>query len=413
MSFVGTLKTDVLGAIKTYTQKKLAENVALTTVMDRFAAKFQLPKHEGDTVRIVRPLLLPIVTEDLTAGNAPSSPTKKFKTTYADVPLKRRADFVEVPSPEIDMTAFFDHVQEVRKAQNDQIARSLDYWTIHDVQKRLAPFRVDWNPDYQGSGTCTSAGTTTTAVCTSFTQADNHWNGGFIFFTAQTANLGAVRHLNGTWGDASGDGWTNGTHTFKWSDDEALIAATSTSDTFFVAVGTGIGATDIMTTTGLLKLKRTMIDNGAHPWQIITKGKNTAPIFIMVLDSAQEEDMYADEKFSDKVIHQAGQGDLDTGAFARHCGFDFVRHTANPYRETAAGVYSATGDVHVAFAFGKNAYGVTRLAGYGRSPDAVVIEFKKDPAPNTAYWTMGWTVYRAVVAVAGFNGIRWMTGASS
>jgi hypothetical protein len=343
----------------------------------------------------------------LSVGEQPASPTLIHKTTYVEKTLAAYGDYIQLPTPEVEETALINCAMDVKDEQNDQIVDTLDWLNTEVLCKDIFPWRADGDTDYQKAGTCTSAGTTTTAVCTSFSEADDFWAGGFICFTAQTVNFSLVRQL-----DASG-GWTNGTHTFSWASDDAraLRAATSTSDTFWVAVGTGITSADTLTMPYLLKIRRQMLTNKATPWQAGTAGKNTAPIWIFIVNPYVHEDAYLDEDIKQKFLHE-GAGEYASGAMNRLLGFDFVM-TTEGYRESVAGVQSDTGAVHVCPVFGKNTFATTRLNGEGRSPDGIVMEIKPDPNPITRYHTLAWSVYRTAMVKMGLAGMRVMFGASS
>lgn len=407
MSYAGTTKTDVLGLVEEWLARKKAENISTLVVTDRFAERINMPKNKGDTLRLRRSLHYAKKTTALSVGEQPASPTKIHKTTYVEKQLAVYGDHIELPTPEVEETALINAAMEVKDEQDDQIIDTLDFLNMQVICDDLFPWRADNDTDYQKAGTCTSAGTTTTAVCTTFTEADDYYNGARICFTAQTVNFGLQRQLNAT------AGWVNSTHTFSWATDDAraLRAATSTSDTFWVAVGTGITADKKLTLPRLLKIRRQLLLNKGNPWQAGTHGKNSAPVWVFLVNPYVHEDAYLDDDLKQKFLHQ-GDKEYVSGAINRVLGLDFVL-TTEGYRENVSGVYSATGAVHVCPVFGKNAYATTRLNGAGRSPDGIVMEIKPDPSPITRYHTLAWSVYRTCMVKSGLAGMRIMFGASS
>lgn len=407
-----TAKTDVLGVVEEWLSREKAENISSLVVTDRFAQKLNMPKNKGDTIRLLRTLKYAKATTALGVTSQPASPTETHKTTYIEKTLAAYGDNIKLPHPEIDETAIINMVKDVKNEQNDQIADTLDWLNLESlvggftsgsvaIDNGIYPYRVDGDTDYQVSATCTSTGTTTTAISTTLTQADDYWNGGIIIFTGQTAILGNTRPILDFVASTDTVSWTN-----------ALLAATTTSDTFWICVGTGITGTDKMTISKLLKIKRQLIVNKCRPWSSSQKGKNLATIHVMIVDPYVEYDLWDDADFKERA-YRGGMGDfMESGAFAEVVGMHFVR-TTEGYQESVAGVQGDTGVVHVSPVFGKNCYATTRLNGHGKSPDGIVMEIKPDPNPNTRYYTLAWTVYRAAFVKMGLAGIRVMSGASS
>lgn len=401
MSYDGTAHP-LLGDYNIYLSAEKAENIAPHVITDMYAQRLDIPPNKGDTIRLIRHLRYDKKATALTEGLGQSSPTLIHKTSYIEGTLAAYGDYIEM-STDLEAASIIAKAEDVKNAQNDQIVDTMDWLNMVAICTGLEGYRIDDAAgDYQTSGTCTSAGSTTTAVCSTLTQADDFWNGGFIAFNAQTSRFGLVRQVSD---------FANSSGTVTWVT--ALPEATSTSDTFWICVGTGIDSSAKITMAGLLKTKRQIILNKMAPFQLMSKGKNRAQIYIAMTSPYVTYDMWLDNDIKDKCLHQ-GDGEYETGAFARFLGLDFVEMSDSAaYRESVSGSQSATGVVHVVPIIGKNCYATTRINGHGKSPDGIVMEVKPDPAPQTRFHSLAWTAYRLCLVKCGLSGIRLMLGATS
>ena len=316
---------------------KKAEDYLLA---ERFSWPQALKKGEAGTVRFNK-LLRPAkkTTASIEGILQTVTDAKKLVTNYIDVTPNTFEDSF-VFTDDVGIEAFITDEQNQEEIAG-QMARSLEY----QIQKIIAQggmrHRIDNDSNYIVASTVDSA-TSTTIVDAVLTQANDYWDGGYCTITNPegpgydethfVANFTAADDTL----DFTGDAWTN---------------APTTASKYRLVVGTGITSADLITTTGLIMVRRLHRHLGTEMFE-----GGTYRAFV---NADQEADLWADTDWKATAQYD-DSGRYKDYRLVRWMGIEFYIGS-QLWRETVAGVEAeADGAVHIAPVFGRKAYSIFR-----------------------------------------------------
>jgi len=426
MGLVPLFATVVTAAsnILTYEQERLLVGFHNQLVADKFAQKSpDVPKGKGDTVNWHRKIKLARNTSTLSAGTDISSPKSIFMTSinsqaleYGDAVTRER--IVELTSKHLGTW------DEMVDSCASQAAESMDYLGMKLLAQNAYRMRVDNDTNYQVDVAATSDGIVTTFISTSLTQANGFWDGGYITITApetttylDRANYCETRLI------AS---YVVGTVTCA-----AFPIITKSGCTAHLCVGTGITATDVMSTLAFgLAIRQLKRNKGVRfndavisrapmqhkEVQNLPPGSGGPGYWVCILDQDHEYDFMKDTTWLELGTHQDKDA-LVSGVIKKWMG-TLVFGTTQPWRETVAGVEAeADGVVHPVNFLAQDAYAISGIAAPGaEAPFGLVLNLmtSKDlgeyiPRNSSA----GWIAYYVQRSLNSLWNVAMLSGATA
>jgi hypothetical protein len=271
-------------------------------------------------------------------------------------------------------------------------AKSIEAVLMKQLSTGLTRMRADNDSTYETTGTTTSAGSTTSIVASALAGANDAWNGGFITITSG-AQQGKTRQIT--------DFATGGTITC-----DAFDVAPGSGVTFKITVGTDIDASDKVSAAAIRRVVMQLEDNDAMYYE--------GAYFTGVLDPHLKYDFMDDSDFKAVSIYKDNTNNLTTNDVSTFAGVRFKK-APRVYRETVAGVASATGAVRVLPIMGMHAAGCVSLGATpgGRKNFQLHIRgWKELGQPIPAESTIGYyTLFGGTILDAAF-GVGLMCGAT-
>lgn len=345
-----TTTTTYASTIQTKWEKELLKVASGYLIADRDANTRMMGKGEGNTVRINRILRPATVTSADTPGTliAPAS-AKALTANYIDFTMEIWGDSYAF-NEDVDVQSFVSDKQNMDVIAN-QMARSLDYQIMKKLATQCLRHRIDNDTNYQVASTVdtTSNNSTTSLYDATLTQTTDYWNGAYL--------------------TATGAGGTNYDVTRKVSDfvkttDTLTVAAFNyagdSTMNYRMTVGTGLAATDKLSSAGLLYV------SALH--EKLETEKFAGGTFHGFIDPAQHADLWTDTDFKNSAIYNDRGNMPSFGSLQLVRWFDIeLGISSNVYRESTAGAESTTGVVYVSPIFGKNSYTVIRYGNPGGS----------------------------------------------
>lgn len=298
----------------------------------------------------------------------------------------------------VERQVSFDKMREDRDAVAANIIESMELHNRKFIDPYLVHVRGDWDTSspFQIEVAATSAGSTTTMVSTTLSQADDYWGGnstyGYIMpITLTDPNYGQGRITSdfATTGDIL-------TVSAAWQK------ATASAQRFILSIGTDLTTGDKLSLATIAKVKA-LFDHlhikNQFKWP--TANGYGMRAFLSAYD---HYDVTQDSNYvSFNVNNSKSPGFMQYRVDNIYNNDIFV--TDVDYRESTAGVYSATGDVYSSTFLGKG-------AGYRvplNKPKIVVVS-KPDSGNIAGYKTwITWTTDYACAPVVGTAGIVVLT----
>lgn len=384
-----TATTDLAPKVQAYYDRKFLLMAKPNMVISQFGQKGILPQGNGRTVYFTRYMPLEKRKTPLTETRDGGITNKKLKTQEISVTVAEYGDVVEISSL-ADKTHIDPGVKAKIPIVAQQAAETINSLINDIVGVGFLRRRADADTTYQYDGVATSAGTTTTLVDTSISGSDDKWNGGFVTFTNPLdPNYGITVKVSD---------YVASTHTLTI---EALPVATSTLSKFRLVVGTGIVATDILSSAAIKLAVRDLKRNKAMPF---SDGK-----YVGILDPDAEYDFMNDSEWKDVKKYQ-DQKAIYQGEVGEWYGVRFVQ-ASEIYRETVAGAASETGAVHVISIIGQQAFGITDLEGDQKK---IYVKNGKELGQELEMTgTVGWKVGFAAKTLNGVFGVNILCGATA
>ncbi len=334
--------------LQTFYDNAFLETFNESLVLDKWADKKTIPLYRGKTVDFFRYYA---ITPDSTAISEGSSTANEVtvsgQTLQATVAKYAQwAPWTEM----IQLVARDPKLQQQAALWGQAAASSLDLALAKELfQKGSIPIRVDElknDATYSYEGTVDSSTshtlTTTVLLDTGLTDANDNFNGGHFAVIA-----GATRN----YGHGSMVTDFSATHDLLTLTTAAPLAYT-TGTKYRVVVGTGLAAANKMTGTAIEYAVAK-----AREQKFYTFGG----WYRSSLASQVEYDLMQNAVWRAIGEYQS-KGDLEQWIIRRLWGVEFAR-TTNPYRESVAGVYSATGVVFCTPIMGAHALGNVSLSG--------------------------------------------------
>jgi hypothetical protein len=314
-------------------------------VITQFANHKPVEKGSGDTIRVNRLLRPAKQTSEATSGTliTPSS-AKALATNFQDYDLENWGDSFGF-NEDVEIASWVSDADN-RDVIATQMAQSLEFQVYKKLANQGMRFRIDKDSDYQKSGTVTT-GSTTAIISTGLDEAtDDFWNGGSATITNPSGpNYDIAARITD----------------FDEGTDAAICAppqAYTTSSKFHITVGTGIIATDKLTTTGLLDV--------AARHELMETEKFPGGMYRMVMHSAQKRDLNDDSTFLNSAIND-NSARFEKYQLGRWFDIEFLVGS-EIFREDEDGTENqATGVVYFAPVFGKNSYSIYSFANPGGS----------------------------------------------
>lgn len=301
-------------------------------------------KGEGDKIRVNRLLRPTKQTSSSSMGTliAPAS-AKNLLTNFQDFSLENWGDTFGF-NEDVDITSWVSD-EDNREVIANQMAQSMDYQVAKKLGVGGMRFRIDKDSSYQVSGAVDS-GSTTTLVDDALTEANDYWNGGTVTITnASGANYDIASKITD---------FVAGTDTATLSAPQAY----GSSSKYHMTVGTGLAATDKLTTTGLMDV--------AARHELLETEKFPGGMLRMIIHSAQKRDLNDDSVFQNSAIYD-NSARFERYQLGRWFDIEFLVGS-EIYREDVDGTENqSTGVVYFAPIFGKNSYSIFSFANPGGS----------------------------------------------
>jgi hypothetical protein len=294
----------------------------------------------------------------------------------------------------VERQASFDQMKQDRDAVAANIIESTELHNRTFIDPYLVHVRADWDTTspYQEEVAATSAGTTLTIVSTALSQADYYWGGNSTYGYVMPITLTST-------GYAQGRIVSN----FATSGDTATVSAawnvaTASAERFIFCIGTGLTTGDKMSLSVIAKINA-LFDHlhikNRFKWPT-AKGYG----FRAFLSGFDHYDVTQDSNYiSYNISNEKAPGFMQYRVDNIYNNDIFV--TDVDYRESVAGVYSASGAVFNNTFLGKGAGYRVAL----NKPKIVVVN-TPDSGNLAGYKTwITWTTDYACAPVVGTAGI--------
>lgn len=396
MSNAITNSTVLAPAVQAYYDKKFLIRALSELAGYQFGQKRALPGGSGKTVYFSRYMPLDKVTSALDEtddGGIPLSSRQKFKTEEISATAALWGDFVAI-SKMASITALDKDVSQKVDIIGQQAGESIDSYVLQKMGQGLLRRRADGDAVYQAEGIGSSGFSTTglTSAEGCSTSATSTFVGGWITVTAGT-NYGQTRLISAS--------------TKSGTSVQALVFAAfpkamDATSKFRITVGTGLAATDVLTTANLRLALRDLKRGKAM--------KAEKGYYVGLINPDIEYDFMGDTTFVAAATYKDSVDSLYTGEIGKWLGIRFVG-ASQLLRESVAGVAAEDAAVHVAAILGKECYGVVELEGqsqkiYVKTPDQLGQAIP-------LYGTCGWQVGFEAKMLNSCFGVGLMCGATA
>lgn len=400
----GSTTTTLSSAIATKHLRELIDIAEGRLIASKFASNQPMKRGEGGTLvynRLLRPTLCTAAATSGTLIHGGGTTVKSLTSSKVSVTPSIFQDSFAIDD-DVEIEAFItDEAQ--KKTIANQMAISLDYQVMKMLATQGLRHRIDKDASYQSEGIVTT-GTSTTET-RSATLAATYANDLFdvarmVVYSPSGMNYDHPARL------CSNYVQSNGVVT------HAAFPAACTVGTYFrITTGTGIAATDVLTTAGLLdvqaihdKLETQLFDDG------YLRG---------FFDSAQYRDLW-----NDTVFVASGEYDMSEiwkgYRLARWAGVELLI-SSNVYREDVDatefghGAAGTTGVVYVSPIFGQNAYALTP---WGNGSGKFAVNWFPIDGPDSYNLTMNqkflsWKTFWGGTVLRSTSVVDLMTGATS
>jgi len=355
-STYAVLTTDEANMIEKYVRKHLLPVIEHDGLMGKLVDKDigKFPTKSGTTMELRRRLPFTLDPDATAVSLQYTDPTpQKFKGMVITATVRTLQGATEYSklTKKVDLFG----LQDIMKLMRLRASESRDKAWIDQVSPKLMHVRADWDlaSPYQKIFISTT-GCSTVAIAgngiTGWAQANDYWGGNStVGYLTDIGRHDNNSHLTRSITDFVADG------------DIATVAAFENTpadlgETFLGCIGTGL-------TRGTDKLSADTLANMAALFNYIMKGSISGYMYSnpggsmgwkLLADAETYKDLVKDTDQKTWKQYNAksdGFSKYDAGTY-----FDFnVQKYSNLYRETAAGVASATGDVHNVLALGKHA----------------------------------------------------------
>ncbi len=375
--------------VQAYYDKRLLLMAKPLMVAEQFAQKRTLEQGKGKTIYFTRYQPLPKNKTPLQESATGGITNKALQQQEISANINWYGDVVEI-SEIASLTALDKGVKEKVDIVANACGETINSLINDEIGTGFIRRRADADGTYQKDVVSTAAGTKTTIISSSLTESNDHWNGGYVTFTDPTKpNYGITVKVTDF--DASTDTLTV----------DALPVAVPSGASFRVVVGTGIAATDVLSSTAIKLARRDLKRAKAMPFE---DGK-----YVCIVDPDTEYDFMNDSEWKDVKKYQ-DKKDIYEGELGEWYGIRFVSAT-EVYRESVAGVASETGAVHVITLLGREAFGVVDLDGVKRK---IIVKNPQDLAqPLEMTGTVGYKVPFVAKTLNGVFGVNILCGATA
>ena len=345
-----TSATTYASTIRTKHLRELVEVAQGMHVASKFASKAKAERGAGDTVRWNKILRAARATTASTQGTliVPAN-AQALTSNYKEASLENWGSSFAFDD---DITSYISK-PENQKVIAQQMNNTLDYQIMKKICVGCFRHRIDKDSTYIASGAATAASTTTSLVgdANMVTTSDDK-NGGFVTIT-----------------NPEGPGYdecSKITDCTTTTADTAAVTFTqkpTAASRYHLTVGTGVVATDVMTTTALMDA------SGRH--ELFQTEKFKGGLYRMFINPGQHRDLWDDTTFINSAIYDDSDR-LENYRVGRWFDIEFLI-TSNAYREDVSGDEDlGDGVCIVAPVFGANAYNIVSFANPGGSGDFAV-----------------------------------------
>jgi len=389
-----TTAADLSPKVQAYYDKRFLLMAIPQLAFYQLGQKRPLPKNSGKTIYFSRYSPLPKRTTPLTeTRNGGITDGKKIQVQELSATVAEYGDYVEI-SEIASLTNIDPTIKNKVDIVSEQASQSVEEIIKLEVGTGFMRRRADGNTSYQIDGIATGGTNNTLIDTANLTQANSYWNGGFVTFTNPLSpNYGKTAQISN---------FVSASNTLTLATNMPdPIGAGGYQETYRLVVGTGITASSKLTTAAIDLAVRDLKKNKAL--RMPDGG------FVCVIDPDLELDFKNDPKWYNPATYKDKVDYLYNGEIGKWNNVRFVEAT-EVYRETVAGVYSESGDVHIATVLGREAFGVVDLEGnqkkiYIRQPEQLA-----QPIPMTS--TIGWKVGFVAKVLNGCFGINLVCGAT-
>lgn len=369
-------------AIKTEFKLKLLDKIKGKDGFTKFASSGKMERGAGDTVRwnkILRPARISSYNLNETSV---SITEKEFITNKQEATIGYMGDAFKLTKAIKLVSIVTDESYSDEVA--DQIIRSREYVGLMELSRYGLQHRVDFDTDYEKDVAVTTATSTTAWRSTDITEANNFWG-------ESTVKVGYCCATN-----PEAANYDNSSLITAWAQSNEIATTlafpqnNTTSTRMHVVRGTGLIASDVMSTAAVLRVAGI----GEHmQWKRFSGG-----IYRGFIDPAQHNDLYKDSVFT--TIMQAVSGLKELGRYRvfRIYGIEFMV-IPDVFREDADGTENAsTGAIHNAPIFGMDSYNITRWS-EGEGEFGINVGFINKADSGNIFGYINWITWDTMSAV--------------
>jgi hypothetical protein len=378
----------------TYYDRVFLERSVLRNNFYKNAQKKPLPLNEGKTVNFTR--FLPLATRttaltETTTGGIAAGSGSTLKSMTVSATAAPYGNFTEVTEL-LRLTSIDKNMKEKVEVLAQQAGETIDELMMREYGDNCNRIRADADSSYWMEVATTSAGSTTTLISTTLTEADDYWNGGYVCITDRTnAAYGEVRAISD---------FTAATDTV--TVDAAFSTAPGSGCTFRICEGAGLSnsnSADKLTHTNLSYAKRELDDKNALAFENgMYKG---------LVDPYSQFDFFASDSTFQGLAQQSRPTALEAGEIARWMGIQlFQQNLVWRSAVNSDSTYSATGAVRVLPIFGRESLGAVELE--AQQNKVYVRGWKELGQPIPQYATIGWEIIFAQKMLNGCFGVGLM-----
>lgn len=391
--------SDLSSAVDVKFKKKLLGLIEGKDGFTKFASSGKMERGAGDRVRWNKLLRLARQTSYNLVETSVSITEKEFVSNKVEAVIGYMGDAVKLTKGAKITSIITD--DSYAKSVADQILRSREYVGLKELSRFGLQHRVDFDSTYEKNVDVTTATSTTEWRSTGLTEADNFWGESTtkVGYCTQTNPEAANYDNSASVTDFVQSGGVVTTTAFPQNND--------TNGRMHIVRGTGIIATDVMTTAALLRVAGI---GEEMQWDRFPGG-----IYRGFIDPAQHNDLYGDSVFTTIMQNVEGLKELGRYRVFRVYGIELMV-VPDVFREDADGTENAsTGAVYNANIFGADSYNITKWS-EGEGEFGVNTRLIEKPDSGNLWgfvWWITWDSMSAVKVLRATNVISLKTGATA
>lgn len=334
--------TTFSSAIETIWKKEILPIAEGNMVLSNFGVSEGVPINGGNTIRVNRVLRPSKVTTAKTPGaqvKLGDAGIKSLTSNYRDFNLEIWESTFGI-NEDVDIVSFITMPKNQKTIAN-QMARTHEYQLMRRLARESLNWAIDTNSGADQKFGNAIAGSTATVINTSLTDANGYWDKAQICFYNPESNSYDDAVTVTSYLLASG----------ACTLERAINIPTATTSKFIISRRTALGATDIMTVSGL--------EDVAFVHEHLETPKFAGGLLRGVFSAQQHRDLRKDTRWSNFVQYDRSKT-IENYTPGRWCDMEFLVGS-EVYRADVDGTENqATGAVHTSPIFGADSFAVFR-----------------------------------------------------